>query len=362
MVGTTSGHRELMRNGANNKKLNFTRIGIIIALISVAFAGDWEVDRRGTTASSFLLMEVGANSMALGGTGTGFSTGAECLYWNPAMMTRNLDFRLLYEEIERPVGIRQNFVGGIIPLGRSNYIGVSLNNLNVGRMEITTVLDPQGTDQYFTAQDFSLGLSYARKLTDRVSVGVSGKYIREEIWLEKATGFAFDLSTAYQIPQNGFSLGMTIANIGPAMAMNDGPHIRYEQESDESFPGAPDIDASYVMKEFPLPVIFRFGLGQRLTGHEGLIGKQWNHIVTLFTGFNDGISTPFRGEIGLEYGYSKYLYLRVGRKMNYDLARLSAGFGIYLPLGGRKIIDIQYAWVDQAVFGSIQNWSIKVRL
>ena len=64
--------------------------------------------------------------------------------------------------------------------------------------KVRTVDQPEGTGEYYSAGDISLGLSYARNLTDRFSIGFSAKYVQETIWHESASAVAIDAGTIFR--------------------------------------------------------------------------------------------------------------------------------------------------------------------
>ena len=76
-----------------------------------------------------------------------------------------------------------------MPAGRGSAIGLNILYLASGEMEVTTVAEPDGTGSYFTWQDYSIGLTYASFVTDRLSLGGTVKYIREGTYGENAHTF-----------------------------------------------------------------------------------------------------------------------------------------------------------------------------
>ena len=63
-------------------------------------------------------------------------------------------------------------------LGDFGNIGFSFTSLSMEDMKVRTVEQPDGTGENFSAGDMAIGLSYARNLTDRFSVGITAKYIK----------------------------------------------------------------------------------------------------------------------------------------------------------------------------------------
>ena len=81
-------------------------------------------------------------------------------------------------------------------------------------MEITTENSPNGTGQFFDAQDIAIGLSYARNLTDKFSAGLTVKYVNQTIWNESSSGVAFDIGTQYKLDFNNLTIAMCMTNFG----------------------------------------------------------------------------------------------------------------------------------------------------
>ena len=76
-------------------------------------------------------------------------------------------------------------------------------------MEVTTEDEPDGTGQDFKVTGVCIRGTYARRVTDRLRIGVTGKYIREDILTSYMQSFALDMVlilTQYY----GFVLGMSV--------------------------------------------------------------------------------------------------------------------------------------------------------
>jgi hypothetical protein len=76
----------------------------------------------------------------------------------------------------------------------------------MGDMKVRTVEQPEGTGENFSAGDIAIGISYARFLTDRFSVGLTAKYIKQSIWHMSSSAFAIDAGTVFRTDLLG---GMT---------------------------------------------------------------------------------------------------------------------------------------------------------
>ena len=92
-------------------------------------------------------------------------------------------------------------------LDGENAIGLSLTQLDYGEDEVTTVTNPNGTGERWSAQDLSVGLSYCRRLTDRFSMGGTVKWIEQRVYNESASTVAFDLGLLFITDFNDLRLG-----------------------------------------------------------------------------------------------------------------------------------------------------------
>ena len=340
-----------------NQMLTRNLVTLTIVLLSVNLsASDWEIFRKGTNANAFLLIGTDARTMALGGEGAGL-LNSSAIYWNPANAMNNPKNQLRHEVGHYLLGIDHQVSSIHLRLGSEQMLSATINNLDIGQEEITTVYEPQGTAQYYSSQALSLGLNYARLLSDRVTIGVQTKLIREQIWLERSQLFAWDIGLLYHEGISGFALGMAIQNIGALSQLEAGPRTSFTREDDESNPGSVTADAVYDLKQFPLPLVFRMGLSRSF--HFKSRGY-FTPGLLLNMGFSDGLTTPFGASFGLELSPVKSLMLRSGYQFNRDLGELSAGLGLSIPLtqGTRLIMD--YAWIDMDYFGAVERYQLSL--
>ena len=218
---------------------SFLRISVVLFAFSMAQAE--EITKVGTSAGGFLQMENGSRAMAMGGSLVADSKDASAVFWNPASIGVSNKFSSYYEQTERYADISQYNIGFSYPLNGNQALAILVNYLNLGRMDITTVLEPDGTGNTFDAASYFMAAAYARSLTDRVRVGISFKIFEERIWLEKANGFAVDMGTLYNFRDTGIRVGMNLSNLGPTLSMDEGPHLGFYREASESPENTPGI-------------------------------------------------------------------------------------------------------------------------
>ena len=88
----------------------------------------------------------------------------------------------------------------------------------------------------FSPQFMNVGLSYAKKFTNRISGGVTLRLISESAAEIAANGFSFDTGIHYETgDRNQAKFGIALKNIGTGMAFNgDGDDVTLMGESYES--------------------------------------------------------------------------------------------------------------------------------
>jgi len=335
---------------------------ILLILFITQFAyGQGEVSKVGTTAANFLKLEVGARAVALAGVFTPVTNDIYSLKWNPAGLAQIDYFGVAYSNIQLYAEMSQQFIGLVIPMGGQSSIGFSINYVDVGKIEKTTVYEPDGTDLFFSNFDMDIGLSYARALTDRITIGVTGRYIHEQIWQEKATGFSSDIGIIFVPDVSGLKLGMSITNFGPAMKMDKGPLQTFISYPEEEMIGAGNgnKNARYMVETAALPTSFQLGAAFDIMGKNNMFFNNNSNRISLMVEINDGFDNYMRSKYGVEYEWNNILSLRGGYKENYDLATFSFGGGVKMPVKGMNV-RFDYAMAQYGDLGDIHVTSIEL--
>ena len=317
-----------------------------------------DVSKVATTACQFLKMEVGAKASSLGGASVAGVNDISSLYWNPAGLSKieSQSFYATYTKLY--AGIQHGFVGFGTQIGPSDYIGVSANYLNSGEMEVTTPRYPEGTGEFFAVSDLAIGLTYTRVLTDRLSIGVTGKFIQETIWREVASAVAFDIGSQFDTGLKGIKLGMCISNFGSSIKF-DGDDLTINIDTDPDYDGNAETEARLNPESWALPLVFRLGLACDIIGPESeLINVQGQRLTVTFDA-NDPMDNYLRFNMGLEYVYNELLAFRAGYHLNYDETTFSAGVGLNLDINSMPL-NIDYAIVNYGVLGLVNQISIQL--
>ncbi|NOZ61648.1 MAG: PorV/PorQ family protein [Calditrichaeota bacterium] len=325
---------------------------LVILLLTVSAFAQQEVNKVGTTAANFLKLEVGARAVALAGAFTALANDATALHWNPAGIAFSNQMKAIYSNTNLYAGIRHQFLGIIFPFS-ANYFGVSFNYVDIGKIERTTEFDPEGTGLFFQNFSMAVGLSYARVLTDRITFGVTARWVHEQIWQEKADGVSGDIGLIFTPGLTGLRLGMSITNFGPSMAMNSGPlqTFYYAPLPDQPGTGNRNLEAQLQVMDYALPISFQMGVAFDIAGAESVILPNPSNRVSFILEINDSFDNPMRAKWAMEYEWRKILALRMGYKQNYDLGEFTWGGGLKIPF---RNMDLRFDYA-MAQYGDLGN-------
>ena len=330
-------------------------VKFIFLLAVVSFLNGQTVSKTGTTAAQFLKLGVGSRALSLGGAFTAIADDASALYWNPGGIAKVKRTQILLDHYDWVLDVALDFIGIVIPISSVGTIGIAMNYLHMGEMEVTTTHEPEGTDEKFNSSSFVGQVSLARNLTDRFSLGISIKYIQENIYNSSAKGAALDLGTLYQTQIPGLVMGMSISNYGSKMQML-GRDLLIQTEIDPSLESDPtNINANFLTGKFDLPLIFRFGLAW--TKSFSSILKTTFAIDALHP--NDNTESL---NLGTEIAYRDFIFIRGGWKNLFQRDTeegLTLGAGINLKFGASKY-QLDYAYSDFGILGSPQKLTISL--
>lgn len=340
---------------------------LLMLFVGVAQAGAQDLSRVGTAAAQFLKLGVGARAGALGEAAVTIPGEVFGLYWNPASIASvdRTSLAISRNELYDDLDLAYNFVGVVQPFGNNSAIGVSAIYLDTGDMEITTLANPEGTGSQFSWEAISLGLTYSRFVTDRLSLGGTVKYIREGAYHLKAHTVAIDLGSLLDTGVLGMKLGMCLSNFGGQMQL-DGPSLRVSHDPFPTNPGNLDSDAYLKTESYPLPLIFRLGLSTQLIGTGGQLLNNEKNTMTIAVDAYDPNDALLRSNLGIEYQWNDILSLRAGYRgisveedeyESYNTASYTFGAGIKYDFKFARV-EFDYAFTDFKILGSGHLFSI----
>lgn len=310
-------------------KNKFMSLILIAALLTgVAFAGD--VDRTGTTAGVQVQIPVGGRSLGLGGSDIAYTSGVDAIFWNPAGLSDTKGrVDAMFSSAKIIADISTNYFALAFNTGSNGVLGISMKSLGMGEIPITTVQDMDGDGGATFAPAFSvLGATYARELTDRISIGVNGKLIYESIPGVSATALAFDFGLQYKelMDIKGLSMGLAIRNIGSNMQYEGTGTLLRATADGETYEDFFDILTS----SDQLPASLEMGLSYKPT----------DMIMVAAVYQNSNAETDYL-KVGTELNFAGIGFVRAGYNFQLNKANADLGYSVYgLTLGAGVKFDV----------------------
>ena len=325
--------------------------------------------RVGTTAADFLEIGYGSAGSAMGDAYVSVVRDLSALYWNPA----GLGFmeRPEAQFVRQPwiADISSTFAGVGLVLPDVGTLAAGIIYFDVGQEEVTTVPQPEGTGEIYSASDFALSLSYSRRIAEWFAFGATGKYISSQIWHESANAMALDLGVLINTQffsltgerENGLSIGMSISNYGSRLRyegidlLNPVDILPNEDGNNQDIPG------QFKLTSWELPLIFRLGLSMQpiATGRHRLVLAADalhpnNNQESVNVGAEYRFKIPNAGAFYLRGGYKDLL-------MDNSELGLAFGGGVELFMMDNLAIMVDYAYRDIGILGQVHSYSVGVR-
>jgi hypothetical protein len=301
----------------------------------------------GTAVAQFLEIGVGARGSAMGEAYTALTDDAASTFWNPAglALVKQRNIHLAYNNWPADISI-----GGLsLAMNVENIgtFGLSAIYLNTDDMAVTTLSDPEGTSgQTFSISNYAIGLSYARYMTERLTVGITAKIVSEDYFGYGYSTFAVDLGTMYETGFRGLKIGMSILHFGPEVQF-DGNYIDY------SDPKSVGVDKPKSFETYSLPINFRFGISI------DILEDPDNHLIAAADMIHPNNNLE-QYNTGFEYGFRQLFFLRGGYKINTDEAGLTLGLGVKYSFLDDYDMQLDYAYSDMGVLLDVHRVSFGI--
>lgn len=332
----------------------------LAALVGLAPAARAQ-DQSGTKAAPFLLLGTDARGAALGSAQVAAAEGAAALYWNPAAITSATaqpgTGAAVFSSSEWLVESRHNYLGATFTAGALGTFGLSVTQLDYGEEPVTTVENPEGTGELYGAQSLAVGVSYARALTERFTVGATGKLVREQIWNESANGAAFDLGIRYQTDFRGLVIGMAMTNFGGDMQLA-GRDLRRSYDTTPGQGGNNEnLPVNLETNEWALPLAFTVGVSADAyrAGDLALMLTAQGQAPS-----DNSQSASFGGELA----YRNLFFVRGGYRQAFSAVAedggWTLGFGLDYDLNDRFGLSLDYVFQEYQPFGTPQMFTVGV--
>ena len=341
-----------------------------------------------TTAVPFMRICPDARSGGMGDVGIAISPDANAQFWNVsklAMADKEVGASLTYTPWLRDLvpDIFLAYMSGYVKFGnddnKNQAVSASLRYFSMGNIDFTDYNATKiGTGQ---PREYSFDLGYSRKLSDNLSIGLTGKFINSNIingaanasqggsTFKPGKSFAVDFGMFYtkdinyndQTGQGSrFNLGAVITNLGSK--------ISYTNDRKDFIPTNLGIGAaySYSIDEFnkltfaldfnkllvPSPLIDSNGI-QTYPYNKSLMSGVFGSFNDAPGGFKEELQEVMVS-IGTEYSYQNQFFARAGyfyeSRYKGDRRYLSVGAGVKYSVFG-----INFAYIIPSGAGINRN-------
>jgi hypothetical protein len=327
---------------------------ISVIMLGEVFGG---LTKSGTRAAQFLKIEVGARAIGMGGAYVALANDVTSVYWNPAGLVHIQPHGGAgFVHTNWLADTNFDFVAAVIKAGRLGAIALSYTSLSMPDMEVRSEFEPEGTGEFFSAMDMSLGLSYARQLTDRFSMGITAKYIRQQIWHMTASTIAFDIGLLFRTDFNWLVLGVSVSNFGPKIQYNGkDTFINYDFDPNQHG-DSETIFANLQTDKWDLPLMFRFGIAVEL------LNQEMNQLTTTVEARHPNDNNE-NVSFGLEYGFKRRFFLRGGYQAIFEDQTekgFTLGTGFIYYLSQAIPLSLDYAYADWGRLNNAHRFSIEI--
>ncbi|MFC2085889.1 PorV/PorQ family protein [Bacteroidota bacterium] len=302
-------------------------------------------DRAGTSGYQFLKIPVDARSAAMSQTVASNAFDVSSLFWNPALaaqVTHKTAFGAGYTGYFADVSL--SYLGLLHQVG-SFKVGLSVQSMISGDMDVTTEFQPFGTGETFQAVDLAAGLTLAQQLTDLFSYGVTARYVQESLAEIHARTVVFDTGIFYRVGATGAQMAVVIQNFG------------FDSSVSGEIERVTLDDVSLLENEFESytpPTTFLLGLTYNVFHRNG------DQDLTVSAQLNNPNDNAESLNIGVEYVWQQILALRSGYRFGVEEATTpSFGIGLMIP-GNGPSARFDYAFTSLGRLGAVHRVGIEL--
>lgn len=341
-------------------------IGLSIAT-SVPVQGG-NPDRQGEAGANQLLINPWARSAGLHTMNTASVSGVEGMFNNVAGLARvnKTQFQISHTRYLVGADVNINALGLSQKVSNGGVFGLNIVAFDLGDFDYTTEDAPEGTGATFSPSFFNMGASYAYLFENKVSVGVSAKFVTESVANARAGAFALDAGVQYVTgPKDNFKFGISLRNVGSKMQFR-GEGLSKPLQS----PGSTFIyNNTYYERAtaYELPSQLNIGMA-----YDWVLGRV-NRLSMLLNFTSNAFSRDQVGG-GLEFSIGKNFAIRAAYKyeLNPSVGGIEAsldngiagGFSLSVPLkkDSPARFAIDYGYRATQIYDGIHNLGVRIDL
>ncbi|MBL7806084.1 MAG: PorV/PorQ family protein [Saprospiraceae bacterium] len=331
----------------------------------VALAGN--PDRQGEEGAKQLLLNPWARSAGLHSLNTSSVSGADAMYLNVAGLARinKTQLQLGHTRYLEGTGMNINALGFAQRVGKGGgTFGISLVAVDLGDLELTTENTPEGAGGTFSPSLFNMGLSYAHIFSNRVSVGITAKFVNESITNASARAIALDAGVQYVTgPKDNFKFGISLRNVGSKMQFTGEGLSTSQSGANQTF----EYPLTYYQRSAAYELPSQLNIG---ASYDWLLAAKSR--LSMVVNFTSNAFSRDQVGAGLEFALGQNFSLRAAYKTEFDTNSieqsidngLSAGLSASIPFkkGSDSRLSLDYSFRATEVFQGIHNFGIRIDL
>lgn len=321
-----------------------TTLLLLVALCAVAPALGQGVDKIAQTGMKWLSIPVGARASALGSAYTAMAADAGAVFWNPAGLALTEGRHIFLNQTRWIADIDVNAASASYTAGAIGTFGVHFMTVDWGNLNGTRFTS--GAELYeetgaFSPESWLLGVSFARRVSNKFSFGGSLRYVHENLgsslegsfaspekFEAKMNVMAIDFGTIFYTGYKDLRIAVTMQNVS--------------QEKE------------YRFEAFPLPLTFKFGAAMNIL--QVMQSAESDQSITLSVDALHPRDFSERLHFGAEYSFKKMFFLRTGYKTNYNEEDMTLGGGAKLTMG-KTAFALDYSYLAFDNFDAVHMFS-----
>jgi len=254
--------------------------------------------RAGLSSLSFLKNDLNTRSAGLAGASVAQDGDVFSISNNPAALTHLSDLSIGASHLMIGSGIHQSLFTVQGKLKNEATVGVSVNSLNSGAMELRTEFQPEGTGNYFYVSQSAFGVNYSQKLSDMFNLGINMKYILEQMAGYESQVLAFDIGFLYETDFNDLRFAVLLQNFGGNSASNG-------NEMPVGFNRKGEVE----LARYTVPTVFKMGLSFKAW-------EKGQKSLSVSAELNNPNDNAENLRIGSEFAYKDFLTVQAGFKLS----------------------------------------------
>lgn len=346
----------LTRTIQSGRRLSISGVGsaiFVLMIIQFSMSTAFAQQKLAQAGMDFLNVATDPRAEGMGEAVTSLDGNSTSMFFNTAGMARLTSIATIsVGQVDWIAGIKHFFASAAFSPFHGEYgvIGIDMRSVNYGDLQETIIANNQQGFQdigTFSPSAYSVGIGYAKALSDKFSVGGNVNYVTQNLgqsitnitstggYVEstsKMNVVSFDFGMLYRTGFKSLAFGMDIRNFSREL--------------------------KYVQETFDLPLIFNIGISMNVLDMWNVNSKSQSLILAVDA--THPRDYPEQLNVGAEYTFMQVVSLRAGYMFNNNVYGFAGGVGLHENIGGVNV-GIDYSWTPfTGGFADVQRLSFNV--